>query len=130
MGVHAASVSSNTIQNATIVTTAETVIATTPPIIQPIDNALVLVLWTFSIALAAATATLSMRLRRGTTTGGTLVNVSLAPTVTASATVMFAGHYFDTPGVVAGQQYSMCVVCGSAGANSTVNDVCITALAL
>jgi hypothetical protein len=130
MGVRNASVSSNTLVATTIVTTAETVMLTTPPINQPIDNALILLFWEVEISLSAASTAVQFRIRRGTTTSGTLVNALSNTTVTAATVIRFCGHYIDTPGIVAGQQWSLSAAVLSASGNSTVQDGCISALVL
>ena len=128
MGVHQPSSSSNTLLNQPIVTTAETVVLTSPSLNPSLDNALVLIFWEVVFTLTAGTTAITARLRRGTTTGGTLINVAQAVTVTASTTVRMAGCYFDTPGVVASQQWSLTLQATAAAANTTVNDGSITAL--
>lgn len=130
MGVRLGSSSSNTILGSPIVTTAETVIFTTPPVNLVQDNALILVFWEAVITLTAGTTACTFRLRRGTTTAGALVNVAQAITVTASTTIKFSGVYQDTPGIVAAQQYSLSATMTAAAANSTVNDGCIAAVVL
>lgn len=130
MGVRIGSVQNTTIVNATIVTTAETAIATSDPIGQAIDNAVILVLWYFLVTLAAGTNLLTWRVRRGSGITGAAINVPTGVTVTASTVVSFSGVYRDTPGVVAAQQYTLSLVCGAAGANATVNDVAIAAMVL
>jgi len=93
-----------------------------------LDNAVALLWWEAVITLTAGTTAVTYRLRRGTTATGTLVNVAQAITVTASTTIKHSGHYIDTAGIVAGQQYSLTAQMTAAAANSTVNDGCISVL--
>jgi hypothetical protein len=76
-----------------------------------LDNAQVVLLWQASLTPGTTTSSLVYRIRRGTTAAGTLVGA--APwsftTVAANLTTL-GGWYFDSPGVVAGQQYSLTVV--------------------
>jgi hypothetical protein len=130
VGVHAVSISSTTILNSPIVTTAETVICTTGPFGLPVDNALVIVMWYAIITLTAGSTAITMRLRRGNALTSAVVNVPTAQAVTASTVIQLSGTYVDTPGIVAGLQYSLTAQLTAAGANSTPNDICLTAIAL
>ena len=111
MGVRFPTVASNTFVGPLPASAAETVVLTTPGISEPIDNAQVLLLWTASITPGTSTTSLVYRLRRGTTTAGTLVNASTFSFTTVAANLTtVSGWYFDSPGTVAGQQYSLTVV--------------------
>lgn len=131
MGVRFPSVQSTTIQNATMVTTAETVLATTPPLNLPLDFAAVFLFAYFLVTIGTAGTQIQYRFRRGTTTGGTQLQVAL-PLSIVTAGVAFTGTlvYFDTPGAVAGQQWSVTANVISATGNTTVNDVAIIAFVL
>lgn len=130
MGVRIGSTATNTIANATITTTAETIAFTTGPMGLAFDNALVLVTWEVVVTLTAGTTAITPRLRRGSALTSTLVNVATAITVTASTTVKLSGHYLDLPGLAAGLQYSLTLQMTAAGANSTVNDGAMSAIVL
>src|SRR2546423_5725345 len=130
MGVRFPSVASTAILNSPIITTAETVIVTTPALNLPFDGAQVLLFIYCVITLTAGTSAFTPRLRRGTTTGGTLINVAQAITVTASTTFEYSSWYPDSPGVVAEQQWSLTMTMTAAGANSTVQDVALVAMCL
>ena len=111
MGVRFPTVASNTFVGPLPASAAETVVLTTPGISEPIDNAQVLLLWTASITPGTSTTSLVYRIRRGTTTGGALVNASTFSFTTVAANLTtVSGWYFDSPGTVAGQQYSLTVV--------------------
>jgi hypothetical protein len=132
MGVRFPSVRTNVIVNANLVTVAETVIATTPPLNLPLDFADILLLAYFVInPVGASTTSVSWRIRRGTTTAGAQVMVSPGSTP-ATAGVFFSTsmQYFDTPGAVAGQQYTLTCNQNAATANGTVVDVFLAAFVL
>jgi hypothetical protein len=130
MGVRFPSVATTTILGTLPSNGAETIIATTPPLTIPLDFAQVILLWYFLGNSGASTSALLFLLRRGTTVAGTLINVSSGSLVTAAAGVRFSGVYVDTPGAVAGQQYSLSEIgVGTTGAGIT-NDVCLIAFAL
>ncbi len=130
MGVRYPSVSTTTILGTLPANGAETIIATTPPLNLPLDFAQVILLWYFLGNSGASTSALVFNLRRGTTLAGTLINVSSGSGVTAAAGVRFGGCYVDTPGAVAGQQYSLSELgVGTTGAGVS-NDVCMIAFAL
>lgn len=130
MGVRFPSVASTVIQNATLVTTAATVVATTPPINLPYDNAQVLLYAYANITMGTGTTSLTYVLRRGPTVSDTLITTASAITVVAGNKVLVCLCYPDQPGVVAGQQYSLAVQQTAASANGTVNDVAIIAMIL
>lgn len=130
MGVHQSSVFTTAILGSPVVTNTETVIATLPPLNLPIDNAAVLIFGIVNIALATGTTSGAFRIRRGTTTAGTQVNAATSATETASTTIFQSVMYVDTPGIVAGQQYSITFQSVGAGANHTVNDVFMCAFVL
>ncbi len=130
MGVKNASVASTTIVNAAIVGNAETVVVTTPTLNLPLDGAMVflfaMVLWT----PGAGTTSSSLRLRRGTGTTGTVVNIPTAYVVVAAQTTYSVLLYPDTPGIVAEQQWSLTIGTAGATANHSVSDVAMIAMVL
>jgi hypothetical protein len=130
MGVRLGSVFTNTLTNAALTTSTETIIATLPPINIAVDNALINLFWYLAVTIGTAGVSMTVRLRRGTTTGGTLVNVAVAATVAAASVYVFNGNYADTPGICAEQQYVLTGQVGSATANSTLSDVAFMAMCL
>ncbi len=130
MGVRYPSVSSNTLVNATVVTTTETVIVTTPPLTLALDFATVLLFWDIALVTGASTTSIVVRLRRGTTVTGTLVNIAQNDTITTASAVRRGGCYFDVPGAVGGQQYSLTVQQNAATANGSITDANLIAFAL
>jgi hypothetical protein len=130
MGVRNASNGNNTIQNATANNAAETVIAITPPISQPIDNAGVLIDFFAVVTPGTGNTSATFKLRRGTTTSGTQLNVTAALGCTAAVPLSYSMNYADTPGTVASQQYCLTLTVAGGAGNATVNDVSCAALAL
>ncbi len=130
MGVRFPSVQSNTLVNPNVGINAETIVCTTPPLNLPLDGALVLLFWFMVHTIGATAAQTNFRLRRGTAITGTLINVSQPVTAVAGNVVTASGVYFDTPGIVAGQQYSLtCIDPASTGAGA-IQDACLIAFAL
>lgn len=131
MGVRFPSVASTTIVNATLVTTAETVVVTTPPFNIPLDYAQIIVMAYAEVFPVGTTTTgIVAKLRRGTTTAGTQLGFNSGGTATPGAAWAWSMLYVDSPGVVAGQQYSVTLSQTAATANGTVLDVCLIAFAL
>lgn len=131
MGVRFPSVQSNTFIGPLPASGAETVVLTTPPLTLTLDFAQVILLWAFTFVAGTGTTSCSFRLRRGTTVSGALINLQVpnAPAV-AAANANYSGTYFDTPGAVAGQQYSLTIVQNGATAAGTFPDGALIAFAL
>jgi len=131
MGVRLASVFTTTFVGPLPATAAETVILTTGGLGLFADNAQVILLW-FACILAGTSVTSHVfRIRRGTTTAGTAVNVNpWQNAAIAVAQTTSCGVYTDTPGVVAGQQYSLTVVQSAASVAGTFEDGCLLAIVL
>lgn len=131
MGVRFPSVASTAIVNATLVTTAETVVATTPPLNLPLDFALVFLLFYFNGTTGATVTGVQYRLRRGTTVAGALVPAAFGSLIVGAAAQMTSSSFYvDTPGAVAGQQYSLTLTQVGATGNGSMTDVCIAAFVL
>lgn len=109
----------------------ETVILTTPPLNIPLDFAQIIIEWSCNITGGTGALAHVFRIRRGTTAGGLLVNAVGWQHIAAAAVVRtHSGQYVDTPGAVAGQQYSLTVVQTGVTAAGTFNDGVIFAYAL
>jgi hypothetical protein len=131
MGVRFPSVATNTFVGPLPASAVETVVLTTPPINEPIDNAQVLLFWMAAINPGTSTTALVYRLRRGTTIAGALVGVAgLQVSVAAGVPNLASGWYFDFPGVVAGQQYSLTVVQTADTVAGAFVDGCLIAMVL
>lgn len=131
MGVRFPSQQSATFVGPLPASAAETVILTSPPLNISLDFATILIQWACDILAGTGTTALVFRLRRGTTTAGTLVNAAAwTHTLAAGNTAVMSGCYFDTPGAVAGQQYSLTVVQTAATGAGTFNDGALLAFAL
>lgn len=131
MGVRFPSVFTNTFIGPLPASAVETVVLTTPPLTLPLDGATVLLLWSMSVVTGTASTGTVIRIRRGTTTGGALVSLNpWTNTTTAALGYVLGGWYFDTPGNVAGQQYSLTVVQTAATGAGTWSDGALLAFAL
>jgi hypothetical protein len=131
MGVRLPSVASSTFVGPFPATNAETAILTTPPLNITQDFSQILLLASCNILAGASVTALVFRIRRGVGVGGTVVNANpWTVTLAAAASGGLAEFYFDTPGAVAGQQYTLtCSQTGATGA-STFNDGALLAFAL
>src|SRR5260370_476285 len=130
MGVRFPSVQSNT-SFALPASAVETVIVTTPPLNISLDFGVVYLLWFLAIQAGTGVVQLSLRIRRGTTVAGPVVNTTFSThTLAAANFANLSGAYFDTPGAVAGQQYSLTCVQTGATAASVIADIAMIAFAL
>jgi hypothetical protein len=131
MGVRFPSVASNTFIGPLPANANETAILTTPPINEPIDNAQVVLLWFASIFAGTSVTSHVFRIRRGVGVLGTVIQVGVwTDTLAATNTKNSSGWYFDFPGVVAGQQYTLTVVQTAATAAGTFVDGALIAMVL
>jgi hypothetical protein len=131
MGVRNATVFSNALQNAPPANATETVIFTTAGLSPSIDNGQVFLMWQFSCTVGASITSIVCRIRRGITTAGTFIGSNPWATTTAAAQFLtISGWYFDTPGVVSGQQYSLTIVQTAATGASTAVDGALLAMVL
>lgn len=128
MGVRVASFATTSPTATNIPNGSEAVVFTSGPLGLDQDNALVLIQWYIHHSPGAGATNITFRIRRGTSTGGTLVNVAANTAVVASAGNILSGSYLDTPGVSAGLQYVL--TAQSTGNISTVNDGCIAVMVL
>lgn len=130
MGVRWSTSFTTTIVNATIVTTAETIIATTAPINLTQDGALVLLLWSTNILAGTGVTNMQYLLRRGTLVTSPLINANVNEAQTAAVAAARGGSYPDSPGIVAEQQYTLTVIQLGATGNGTVRDVFLAAIVM
>jgi len=131
MGVRLFSVFTTTFVGPLPANATETVVLTTPAIQLAVDNAAVILVWMATVLLGTGTTSLGWRLRRGTTTAGTFIGAAAwLDAATAATSNVTAGMYVDTPGVVAGQQYSLTIVQTGASASGTWSDGCLLAMVL
>lgn len=117
---------SDTIANAAVVTTAETVAATTPALSPP-PNTTVILRGRVSLTAGTGTTAVTVRLRRGSGATGTSLGAPDAITATAGATGEYEFEATDAIGDVAGQQWSLTVQQTGASANGTIVDAHIEA---
>ncbi|SRR5216684_5160125 len=130
MGVRFPSVQSNTLVNANVGINTETVVVTTPPLNISLDFSVILLIWYMLHAIGTTAVSTTYRIRRGTAVAGTLVNVAQALTGVAGNIVLGSGFYFDTPGAVAGQQYSLTCIDPASTVAGAIQDAAMLAFAL
>jgi hypothetical protein len=118
MGVRFPSVQSNVFIGPAPASAAEFAVVTTPPFSPPVDNGIVYLHWFMKFLTGATTTALVVQLRRGSGVAGTVVNLSSAAfSIGAAANGILSASYFDSPGVVAGLQYTLtCQQTGASGA--------------
>ena len=131
MGFRYGSAASTTIVAVNPSGVTETVIVTSPPLMQPIDSTLVLLVMFCSFTTAGSTTNINFKLRRGTSTGGTQLNAGAwQVAIGAAVTGAFQACYTDNPGAGGGTQYSLTYAgVASVGAH-TVLDVSLIAFCL
>lgn len=107
----------------TLVTTAETgVVTTTSPSTRgPSDQ--VALSGTVDITPGTAATSVQVRCRRGSGTGGTQVGNTITAGVTAAVVAPVSFDFLDSPGEVAGQQYTITVQQVAATGNGSVTFV-------
>ena len=131
MGVRFPSVASTTFIGPLPASGVETLLLTTPPINEPIDNAQVLLQWYASITAGTSTTSFQFRIRRGTLITSPVVFAGNSfVTVVATQNYIASGCYPDSPGIVAGQQYSLTIVQGAATGAGTFLDGALVAMVL
>jgi hypothetical protein len=130
MGVRFPSVFSTTVLNSPIVTTAETVVVTTPGLVPPLDGATVFLLWMTQVTVGASSTGMVMTLRRGVAVASPAVQQFNTIPMTAGAGGLGCGIFVDTPGSVTGVQYSLTLSMTAATGNTTVNQAALLAFAL
>lgn len=133
MGVRFPFLATTTIQNALPASALETVVLISPPFSPSLDLAQVGIMWSFTYTAGATNSGATYRLRRGTTTAGTLLwapNAIWQVVMSGGNPGMAGGCYVDSPGAVAGVQY--CLTCAQVGATGagTFPDGCLMLFAL
>jgi hypothetical protein len=117
---------------ATAVTTSaatELVIVTSSPCNLLVPEALILIQFEVDFLNSASGATITFKIRRGTTTGGTLVTVAntWGPfTLAASTRYNFGMSAYDQPGEAGGIQYTVTGTIASNAATSTYETAIIS----
>lgn len=102
---------------------AETILTTTGALVPVADSAFILILWYFTLLIGTAGTAVTVRLRRGTTLTGAIINTPTAVTVTAGNTVVFNGFQGDVLQPQGITQYSLTAQVTAATANSPLGDV-------
>ena len=111
----------------------EGVITSTPPLSPAFDNQPILVFARIEVTPGAAVTNIQLKLRRGVGIagtdifGGNTANIS----VTAGAPLIMPIFFVDSPGIVAGQQYSLTAIATGGAAGSVVQaSACLFAMCL
>jgi hypothetical protein len=109
----------------------ETQVGVTPPISPGIDSAVILVLFMWGTFAVGTTGTQAiMRVRQGNGVAGAVVNINTNETVIAGNTYSNTAFVVDTPGAVAGLQYSGTVSVTAATAVTNTNQMTMLAMAI
>lgn len=130
MGARLPLVNTTTIVNATIVTTAETIVATLPPMNPSFDAALIAILILVNLTVGTAATQALINVRRGTLLTSPVVSGLPNTNVTAGTNALLLWLAFDSGLALGGVQYSATVAMTAATGNTTVNAVAMTAFML
>lgn len=109
---------------------AETAFITTPLLTLPLDGAQVVIVWYCVITAGTGTTAIAIRLRRGLTIAGPLLNLGTPITIAAGSAGVFSGLWIDSPGAAAGLQYTLSGQQTGGTANGVVGDIAFYAFAL
>jgi hypothetical protein len=109
-----------------VVTTNETAAVTSPPVTPSTDGGEITITGVVNITTGTGTTAVTVRVRRGNGVSGALVGETMPHTLAAAASADIAFQVTDTPGAVAGQQYTATVVQTAASGNGTVNNASIS----
>lgn len=102
-----------------LVTTAETVLATSPPLSADGQAQSVIIDAVAGFTVGTGTTSVTVRVRRGTGITGTVVNSIAGVNVAAGNSVAIPIQAVDSPGEVADQQYVVTVQQAAATGNGT-----------
>lgn len=127
-GIPLAVSSANGTYGASLPTPTEAVCATTPGI-STVGARGISLHGQALITSGAGTTAITMRLRRGSGTGGTQVVTATAVSDTAGDTKAYSFDYDDSPGEVAGLQYTLTAQATGASAAGTINTCHLDAIA-
>jgi hypothetical protein len=131
MGVRFPSVFTNVFIGPLPANANETIVCTTPPINEPIDNAQVLLFLGFSAIAGTGQTSAAFNLRRGAlVTSPTFQAGAWAILTTAGSAYAYCCAYADSPGVVAGVQYTLTIQQVGATAAGTFRDCFLIAMVL
>jgi hypothetical protein len=130
MGVRLPSVASTTLLTTVLTSVTETAFVTAPGINLSLDNAQVWILWMVQLNTGAGTTQIQIKLRRGVDTTGFQVGQNWNNAVAVTTNRQFSGCYIDSPGIVAGQQYTVTALQISSTGNGTFSDASIMVLVL
>lgn len=130
MGVRFPGLGNTTIVTPAIAAAGETVLFTSSPLNLSLDFQQVMIFWFINWTVGTGTTSTAFRIRRGTTITATSVTANLTVTTAASSFASFSGCYIDSPGAVAGVQYSLTGNQTAGTGTASINDGCILVMAL
>lgn len=131
MGVRFNSVFSTTFIGPLPASAVETVLVTSPPLTPAIDTAAIFLFWTFALLAGTGTVSATLTIRRGTSTAGANITPGgFVQAIAAGANGLFSGVWVDTPGAIAGQQYSLTITQNGATVAGTPGNVAMLAFSL
>jgi len=110
--------------------TVPTVALLSAPLNLSIDNQQVLLQWYLAVTWGGDITSVVLKIIRGSTAGGTLLNSGVTVQVTSADTLVLGGCWTDIPGIVANQQYAVTLTTAGGVADSTVADASIALIAL
>jgi hypothetical protein len=108
-----------------IVTTAETAAITSDGFTPPTDGAKLIISGVINITTGASVTGAVIRVRRGVGVAGALVGETEPHNIGAAVTDDVSYQVTDSPGAVAGQQYTATVVQTAATGNGIINNASI-----
>lgn len=103
-----------------LVTTAETAAITSQPVSTSLDGDNIGINGSLDITTGASVTAVVIRVRRGSGTGGALVGNAITHTIGAAVSGSLPFDVVDTPGAVAGQQYTVTAQQTAATTNGSV----------
>lgn len=111
-----------------VVTTAETAAITSDPVSTSVGAEEITVSGIINITTGASTTQVVVRVRRGVGVAGTVVGETEPQNIGAAVSGNIFYEVTDTPGEVAGQQYTATAVQTAATGNGTINNAAITVM--
>lgn len=130
MGVRFPSVQAFSTVVANVGINIETTLIFTGPLVLPLDNAVVLILWSLIHTIGTTAVSTAVRIRRGVSAAGVLLNSGAAITAVAGNVVTLSGFCIDTPGAAGALQYSLGCIDPASTVAGAVAEAGILAFAL
>lgn len=112
--------SNSVVTDVPLVNAAETAAIVTNPVSSSLDGDQIAIAGSLNILTGASVTGIVIRIRRGNGVAGTVVGDTPPYTIGAAASVEIPFNATDSPGPVAGQQYTVTVVQTAGSTNGTV----------